>query len=88
MKPDTRTAMRELIRQVRDALPLEAAADACADECQGCSVKLIEYISSELGTWEQRLDDGYTPHFGDLSQLARSARNIHAALRKNGLVKG
>ena len=58
----------------------------CADECRGCSIKLIEYIAMELENWEYRLDDGVVPDFGDLKKLARSSSKIYRALVKNGLV--
>lgn len=88
-KPNTSEAMRNLINEVRTALPLHISAlDVCADECRGCSVKLIEYITMELETWEYRLDDGDIPNFGDLTKLARSSRKIYGVLAKNGLIEG
>ncbi|WP_462320883.1 hypothetical protein [Halochromatium sp.] len=87
MKPDTRTAMHALITQVRDTLPFDApAAQVCSGECQGCSLKLLDYLDGELRGWEQRLDSGDRPNLGDLSQLARTSRKVYAALQKNGLV--
>ena len=85
-KPNTTEAMHILIHEVRTALPLSLSPlEVCADECRGCSIKLIEYIAMELENWEYRLDDGYVPNFGDLRKLARSSNKIYLALRKNGL---
>jgi hypothetical protein len=87
MKPDTRTAMHQLIAQVREALPFDAPASrACAGECQGCSLKLLEYLDGELCGWEQRLEIGDTPNLGDLSRLAKASRKVYNALEKNGLL--
>jgi hypothetical protein len=89
MKPRPRTtqAMRNLILEVRTALPLDVSPDEiCTDECRGCSIKLIDYIAMEMDYWEYRLDDGVIPTFGDLDKLARSCKKIYRALLKNGLV--
>ena len=87
MKPDTGTAMRELIAQVRAAMPFGAAqADTCGGSCDGCSQKLLQYLESELEGWERRLGDGEKPSLGDLSRLAKSATKIYAVLERNGVV--
>jgi hypothetical protein len=87
MKPDTSQAMRLLIDQIREALPLHLIAeDICRDECKNCSIKLIEYISSEIDGWEYRLQQDEVPNFGDLEKLANSGKKIHRALEKNGLI--
>ncbi len=87
-KPDTRTAMRDLLARIRAALPFDAAeARVCDGPCDGCSLKLLEFMETELGTWESRLDAGETPHFGDLARLERTARKVLAVLAKNGRVQ-
>jgi hypothetical protein len=87
MKPDTVTAMQQLIAEIRRRIPLDAlAVEVCADSCDGCSLKLLEYLKTEVENWEWRLAQGDAPRFGDLDRLARSARKIHAALSKNGLL--
>jgi len=89
MKPDTVTAMRDLIAQVREALPFDLPeAQACSGPCDGCSMKLLAYLEAELEAWEQRLDNGERPNFGDLSRLARTGRKVHAVLSRNGLISG
>lgn len=86
-KPDTRTAMQQLIAEVRAAIPFEApASQVCTGECNGCALKLLEYLDAELSGWEQRLAAGETPHFGDLSRLAKISRKVHTALERNGLL--
>ncbi|MBK5940947.1 hypothetical protein [Halochromatium roseum] len=87
MKPDTRTAMYALIAQVRETLPFDApATQACNGDCQGCSLKLLDYLDGELCGWEQRLVAGETPNLGDLSRLAKTSRKVYAVLQKNGLL--
>ncbi len=88
-KPDTRTAMQKLILEVRHTIPFDTPeAVMCADDssCQGCSLKLLEYLSMELENWQQRLDDGDTPDFRDISRLVKSSKAVYRTLQKNGLV--
>ena len=86
MKPDTRTAMADLITQVRAAIPFDSAVtELCADSCDGCSVKLLEFLGAELDNWQYRLDQGEIPSLGDLDKLARSSRKIYRVLQKNGV---
>ena len=88
-KPDTRTAMRHLIGQIRKAIPFDLPAEEiCGDSCQGCSSKLLIYLESELDAWEIRLADGAIPNFGDLNRLAKQSRKIYRALEANGLLAG
>jgi len=87
MKPDTTTAMRRLIQQVRDALPFDhPEAMICAGPCKGCPQKLLEYMVGVLDDWEYRLDQGEIPTFGDLDKLAKSAKKIYRVMQQNGLL--
>ena len=87
-KPRTIEVMREFICEARASLPLGLSADdICNDDCRGCSIKLIEYIASEIDNWEYRLDQGEIPNFRDLDRFARSGMKIHRALAKNGLIE-
>ena len=87
MKPDTSTAMRNLIAEVRAALPFDLpGTQLCSGSCDGCAVKLLDYLDGELADWERRLRAGERPHFGDLERLARTSRRIHKVLSRNGLL--
>jgi hypothetical protein len=87
MKPDSATAMRNLIAQVRLTIPFGMPeAQMCLDGCQGCSRKLLEFLESELDSWERRLDDGEIPDFGDLNALVKTSKKIYTVLNNNGLV--
>jgi hypothetical protein len=88
-KPDTRTAMQNLIDEVRQIIPFDTAETVmCADDtsCHGCSMKLLEYLSMELENWQQRMDDGEIPNFADLAKLGRSSKAVYKTLQKNKLV--
>ena len=87
-KPDTKTAMRLLIEQVRETLPFDLSAEErCGDSCQGCSDKLLIYLEAELDEWEKKLAAGAVPDFADLSRLAGQSKKIASVLRRNGLLK-
>ena len=87
-KPRTTEVMRDFLRRARGCLPLGLAADEiCGDDCRGCSVKLIEYLASEIDNWEYRLDQGDVPNFVDLDRFARSATRIRRVLERNGLLE-
>ena len=86
MKPDTRTAMRHLIEQIREVMPFDLPdARVCEGPCDGCSMKLLDYLESELENWESRLETGETPNLGDLSKLASTGKKIHRVMVENGL---
>ena len=88
MKPDTRTAMGLLIGQIREAIPFGAPeARICAGTCDGCSLKLMEYLDTELQGWESRLAGGESPNLGDISRLVRTARKVQAVLERNRLAE-
>lgn len=87
MKPDTTTAMHDLLGQVRDALPFGLPeSQVCVPPCRGCSIKLLGFLESELDSWDARLAEGEKPGLKDLSDLARTARRIHKVLKRNGLL--
>lgn len=88
MKPDTSTAMQNLIDEVRVALPFGASeARLCADSCQGCSMKLLAFLETELEDWERKLQQGVQPSFGDIHRMGKICKKVYVALQKNGLVE-
>ena len=79
--------MRNLIAEIRNRLPFDKPeAQICSDPCRGCSIKLLDYMRSELEAWEQRLDAGEKPGLADLSRLEKKGRKIYRKLRENQLV--
>lgn len=87
VKPGTDQAMQQLIAEVRTRIPFDdPRAQECPELCQGCTPKLLEYLDSELTSWEHRLDQGERPSLGDLDRLGKTCRKIYSILEKNGLV--
>ena len=87
-KPDTRTAMRQLIDRVRAGIPFGLSQEVlCGDACQGCSSKLLLYLETELDEWELKLANGFVPDFADLSRLAGQCKKIAQVLQQNGLLE-
>jgi hypothetical protein len=79
--------MRNLIAEIRNSLPFDTpGAQICTDPCRGCSIKLLDYMQSELEAWEQRLAAGETPGLADLSRLEKKGRKVYRMLRENRLV--
>lgn len=87
MKPKTPIAMQQLIKQVRETLPFGMPESyLCADECRGCSLKLLEFLDLELMDWEDRLEKGSVPSLGDIQRLAKISLKIRAVLDRNGVL--
>ena len=79
--------MHQLIAQIREAIPFALSPEQmCDGECRGCSLKLVEFLDSELISWEMRLRDGEKPDLLALSRLARTAKRIHKVLERNGII--
>jgi len=86
MKPNRTSAMRQLILQVRTAMPFDLPeANLCSGKCNGCSQKLLDYLDSELEDWEYRLKEGEIPDFGEIQRIARTSKKIYKILDQNGL---
>ena len=87
MKPDSATALRQLIVEIRDRFPFDRPeAQLCAGPCQGCSLKLLEYLENELTGWEDRLANGERIGLSELSNLMRTSRKIARVLEKSDLM--
>lgn len=79
--------MQHLIQQVRETLPFGTPQGyVCADECKGCSLKLLEFLDLELMDWEDRLQQGEVPGLRDVQRMARISRKIYKVLDKNGVL--
>lgn len=86
-RPPVAEAMRTAIREIRRRLPFDVPpTELCTGDCQGCSLKLLEFLDGELLHWEQRLDSGERPGLNDLSRLIATARKVERVLSRNGLV--
>ena len=88
MKPDATTAMLQLIAKIRTSFPFDQAeAQICAGPCQGCSLKLLVFLESELDSWECRIASGSRPGLAGLSQLIGTSRKIARVLAKAGFMQ-
>ncbi|MCL6270843.1 hypothetical protein M3P05_13010 [Sansalvadorimonas sp. 2012CJ34-2] len=87
MKPDTQTAMTDLIAEVRKVIPFGLSeTELCSGTCKGCSKKLLEFLDQELSEWSLFIEQGGKPKLGDVSKLARISTKVYKALEKNNLV--
>ncbi len=87
MKPDTQTALMQVINLARQSIPFGLTeAQMCSGVCHGCSKKLLDFLEMELDSWEARIIAGEVPNLGDVSSLARMSKKIYIALSKSGLV--
>lgn len=87
MKPNTVAAMKGIILKARESIPFDhQAGDLCGEDCRGCSLKLLEYLDTELLTWQDKLEQGITPNLGEVDKLAKSCNKIYHVLEKNGVI--
>lgn len=87
-KPDTRTAIANLIREARDRLPFDLSfAGNCEGRCDECPFKLLEFLDMALSHWETRLERGDLPTLGDVHTLGRECQEVHAILSAQNLVR-
>ncbi len=86
-KPDTRTAMADLLKKIRCTFPLDAPdSRVCRFDCTLCTKKLLEFLEMQVEDWEHRLVAGEIPTLGDVEKLGRTAKKIYNGLKKNGFL--
>lgn len=88
-KPDRVTAMRDIIEQVKNTLPLYAPETfVCGSKgsCVGCPKKLLEMVDSELTYWECALDRGIQPQFDEIRRFGKMCSSVKRGLSRNGLI--
>ncbi|MBP9855417.1 MAG: hypothetical protein KBD53_11175 [Candidatus Omnitrophica bacterium] len=87
MKPDVKTAMENLIKEVREKLPFDFPFEShCEGRCEECPFKLIEFLDMDLCDWEDRLKRGETPTLSDVHRLGRDCKDIYGILLKKGFI--
>jgi len=88
MKPNTKVAMENLIKEARTRLPFDFPFESyCEGRCEECPFKLMEFLDMDLSDWEYRLKRGDIPNLGDVHRLARDCKEIHDILQKQGFIK-
>ena len=88
-KPDRATAMRDIIEQVKNTLPLyEPESFVCGTKgnCVGCPKKLLEMVDSELSYWESALKRGIEPQFDEIRRFGKMCSSVRRGLSRNGLI--
>ena len=79
--------MQQLIEATREKIPFDSIeANICTGQCNKCSVKVLEYLDSELESWEYRLQSGELPSFGDINQMSQTSKKIYRIMAKNNFV--
>ncbi|MEZ8760683.1 hypothetical protein AB6D89_19695 [Vibrio splendidus] len=89
-KPNLNLAMRSLIEEVKNELPLyESETFICGpkENCSGCSKKLLEMVDSELMYWEHSISIGQGPNFEELRRFGKLCSSVRRGLERNGLVE-
>lgn len=88
-KPDRKTAMLELIKQVKAEFPLyEPSTFICGanTDCQGCPKKLLELVDSEINYWEHAIARGVIPSFDQLRRFGKMCLGVRRGLARNNLL--
>ncbi len=86
-KPRSREAMKNLIQEIRVAIPFNLPeTELCAGACHGCPKKLIEFLEAELNHWDKTLKNNGVPLLGEVDKLAKTSRKIYSALQKNKII--
>ncbi|BDQ66581.1 hypothetical protein ACE02Y_10170 [Shewanella xiamenensis] len=83
-KPNTKTAMQQLIAQIQQTIPLNLdEAQMCQGECLGCSKKMLEMLDAEISYWQY---SDAVPSLKDLKNLENIGRRTYKILKRNQLV--
>lgn len=89
-KPDRKTAMRHLIHQVKDTLPLyDENTFVCGpdNQCIGCPKKLLELVDTEVSYWESAIKRGETPQFDEIRRFGKLCNSVRRALIRNNIIR-
>ncbi|KKD58054.1 hypothetical protein RN22_23080 [Grimontia sp. AD028] len=88
-KPTRMDAMKQIIEQVKQELPLyESDTFVCGPEgnCIGCPKKLLEMVDSELSYWESAMSRGITPQFDEIRRFGKMCNNVRRGLVRNNII--
>lgn len=88
MKPTTKAAMSDLIREARKRIPFNLPFSGdCEGRCDQCPQKRLEFLDMELSDWDCRLKKGEIPGLGDVETVARNCKEVYAILQREGFIK-
>nr|WP_086940748.1 hypothetical protein [Thaumasiovibrio occultus] len=88
-KPDRISAMRAIIEQVKQELPLyDEDTFVCGPDnnCIGCPKKLMELVESEVSYWESTIERGVSPNFDDIRRFGKLCTNVKRGLVRNNRI--
>lgn len=88
-KPTRMDAMKQIIEQVKQELPLyESDTFVCGPEgnCIGCPKKLLEMVDSELTYWESAMARGITPQFDEIRRFGKMCTSVRRGLVRNNII--
>ncbi|MEI8609795.1 hypothetical protein [Enterovibrio norvegicus] len=88
-KPTRMDAMRLIIEQVKQELPLyESDTFVCGPDnsCIGCPKKLLELVDSELSYWESAMNRGVDPNFDEIRRFGKLCTNVRRGLVRNNIL--
>lgn len=88
-KPTRMDAMKQIIEQVKQELPLyESDTFVCGPEghCIGCPKKLLEMVDSELSYWESAMSRGITPQFDEIRRFGKMCNSVRRGLVRNNII--
>ncbi|MCJ2377498.1 hypothetical protein LNL84_11710 [Vibrio sp. ZSDZ34] len=88
-KPDLKTAMTDLLAQVKKELPIyDEDTFVCGPEsnCIGCPKKLMELVESEVSYWEYSVSNGHFPNFEEIRRFGKLCKSVKRGLSRNGIV--
>lgn len=87
MKPNTRAAVANIVREARQKLPFHVNFDGnCEGRCEECAFKLLEFLDLDLSYWEYRLNRGDTPSLGEVHTLGKDCLRVYQLVRDQGLL--
>ncbi|AMG29118.1 hypothetical protein AL542_01355 [Grimontia hollisae] len=89
-KPTRMDAMKQIIEQVKQELPLyESDTFVCGPDgnCIGCPKKLLEMVDSELTYWESAMSRGITPQFDEIRRFGKMCTSVRRALVRNKIIE-
>ncbi|MDA0150152.1 hypothetical protein [Vibrio sp. LaRot3] len=88
-KPDRTTAMKQLIAEVINELPLyEPESFICGSKgsCVGCPKKLLEMVDGELSYWQSAMERGIVPQFDEIRRFGKMCNSVRRGLDRNNLL--
>ncbi|WP_260261093.1 hypothetical protein [Vibrio intestinalis] len=88
-KPDRTTAMKQLIADVINELPLyEPESFICGSKgsCVGCPKKLLEMVDGELSYWQSAMERGIVPQFDEIRRFGKMCNSVRRGLDRNNLL--